>query len=295
MKNKILTSILGILLIVSVLNLISAVSVVNVISNPSEIIPGQIADVSVEIENVFEYDVSNLRVSLDLTNTPFAPYQSSSEIFLDELKDGDEEDFDFQLIVLPDTSSGIYKIPIQINYKNNASENITKNEVISLIVNSQPELRVSLEDSVTIIKGQENKISIRIINSGLADVKFVYLSLGGNGGVQVLSENEQYIGEINSDDFDNVNYRIYVSSGASNNIDIPITLKYRDATNKQFTETKIISMRTYSLKEVQDLGLVKKPSYTIYIVIGLLLVVYIIYKIRKNIKKKRKLKENSRG
>lgn len=295
MKNKILTSILGILLIVSVLNLISAVSVVNVISNPSEIIPGQIADVSVEIENVFEYDVSNLRVSLDLTNTPFAPYQSSSEIFLDELKDGDEEDFDFQLIVLPDTSSGIYKIPIQINYKNNASENITKNEVISLIVNSQPELRVSLEDSVTIIKGQENKISIRIINSGLADVKFVYLSLGGNGGVQVLSENEQYIGEINSDDFDNVNYRIYVSSGASNNIDIPITLKYRDATNKQFTETKIISMRTYSLKEAQDLGLVKKPSYTIYIVIGLLLVVYIIYKIRKNIKKKRKLKENSRG
>jgi hypothetical protein len=295
MKNKILTTILGIFLIINMLNIISAVSITNVLSNPSEIIPGQIADVSIEIENVFDYDVTNLKVSLDLSNTPFAPYQSSSEIFLEELDKGDEEDFDFKLIVLPDTSSGIYKIPIQISYKNNASENVTKNQIISLIVNSKPELKVSLEDSVTIIKGQENKISVRIVNSGLADVKFVYVSLNNIGGIQVLSEKEQYIGSINSDDFDSVNYRIYVSTGISNDISLPVTIKYRDATNKEFEETKIIPIRTYSLKEAQNLGLVKKPSYTIYLIIGSLIIIYIIYRVRKSIKKKRKLKENSRG
>ena len=152
MKNKILLIVLGIVLVVNILNIVSAVSITNVISSPAEIIPGQIADVSIEVENIFDYDVKNIRLKLDLTESPFAPYQSSSEKFLDELNDGDEEDFNFKLIVLPDTQSGIYKIPIQIMYSDNNGTNITKNEVISLIVNSKPELKISIEDSV-IIKG----------------------------------------------------------------------------------------------------------------------------------------------
>jgi hypothetical protein len=289
MKNKILSSILGIFLLVSMLNVISAVSITDVSSNPSEVVPGQTADITIEIENIFDYDIENIRVKLDLTQSPFAPYQSSSEKFLDELGSEDSEDFEFQLIALPDTLSGIYKIPVQIIYEDNTGINTTKNEMISLIVNSKPELKISLEDSVTIIKGRENKISVRIVNSGLADVKFLYVTMNEANGINILSEKEQYIGDIDSDDFDSVEYNIYINPDASNTIDTPVTIKYKDATNKEFSEVKIISIRTYSLKEAQELGLAKKPNYTLYAGIAFVVIVFIIYRIRKSIKKRKKI------
>jgi len=288
MKTKIMPIILGIVLIVNLLSIVSAVSITNVMSTPDEIAPGQIADVSIEVENIFDYDVTNIRLKLDLTASPFAPYQSSSEKFLDELDDGDEDEFKFRLIVLPDTASGIYKIPTQITYTDVNGTNVSKSDTISLIVNSKPELKISLEDSIT-IKGKENKISVRIVNSGLADVKFVYVILNDASGIRVLNENEQYIGDINSDDFDSIDYNIFVNTGTSNSMSLPVTIKYRDATNKEFTETKTIELKSYSLKEAQSLGLVAKPSYKYYIIVVILIVFYVIYRIRKSIKKKKKI------
>jgi len=272
------------------LNFISAVSIKDISSYPNEIAPGQVAEVQIKIENVFEYDISNLNIKLDLSEAPFAPYQSSSEKYLDELESEKEKIFRFDIIALPETPSGIYKIPVQISYSDDEGINQTKREIVSLIINSKPELKVSLEDSITLVKGQENEISIRIINSGLADVKFVYLTIGDTTGIKILSEKEQYIGDIDTDDFDNVKYNSYISKTASSIIGLPVILKYKDATNKEFTETKTLSLRTYSLKEARDLGLVVKPTYTFYIIGGIVIIGYFIYRYRKK-RKLRKLKE----
>ncbi len=289
MKTQTKLIITSIFIFLFSLNFISAVSITDVSSSPQEVVPGEIVNIIIEIENIFEYDVQNLNVKLDLSgeDVPFAPYQSSSEKFLDELDDGDEEDFKFKLIVLPETSSGIYKIPVEISYEDDEEDTCTKNELISVTVNSEPELKVSLVDSEVLIKGSENVFSIKIINSGLADVKFVYLGVSDSKGIKILSEKEQYIGDIDSDDFDSVEYRIYINEDASGTINLPVILKFRDATNKEFTESKNLILKTYSLKQAQDLGLVKKTNYTIYIIIGILVLGYIGYRIRKKRKKNR--------
>ena len=285
MKSKIL-EIVFLFLLVGNLFMVSAVSITDVSTFPEEVVPGQVVDVFIEIENIFEYDVTNLNVKLNLENVPFAPYQSSSEEFLEELEDSDEETFKFKLITLPETDTGIYKIPVEISYKDDEENDSLKQELISITVNSKPELKVSLEDSAVLIKGKENVFSIKIVNSGLADVKFVYLTVNNVDGIKFLSEKEQYIGDINSDDFDNIEYEVYVNADASGTINLPIVLKFKDATNKEFIESKNVVLKTYSLKEAQSLGLVKKPSYTIYIIGGVLVFSYIFYRIRK----KRKLK-----
>ena len=61
---------------------------------------------------------------------------------------------------------------------------------------------------------------------------------------------------------------------------------FKDATNKEFIESENVILKTYSLKEAQNLGLVKKPNYGIYFIGGALVLGYIFYRIRK----KRKLK-----
>ncbi len=73
-----------------------------------------------------------------------------------------------------------------------------------------------------------------------------------------------------------------------NIINLPIILKFRDATNKEFTESKSIVLKTYSLKQAQDLGLVEKPNYIYYIVAGIFVLSYVIYRIRKKKKLKRR-------
>ena len=253
MKYKILISLCMILISLS---FATAVSITDVSSSPVEVVPGEIISITIEIENIFNYDVTNLNVKLNLlgADVPFAPYQSSSEKFLDKLKDGDEEDFKFKLITLPETPTGIYKIPVIITY-NDEDGNDTlleegpKLELISVTVNSEPELKVYLDDSVVLIKGKENIVVLKIINSGLSDVKFLYIAPSDVTGLKFISEKEQYIGDIDSDDFDNVEYKVIVNADAPNSITLLVTLNYMDATNKEFSETANLVLKTYSLKE----------------------------------------------
>jgi len=293
MNNKIL--ILVCMVFIS-FSFVSAVSITDVTSSPAEVVPGEVVRITIEIENIFEYDVTNLNVKLDLSgeNVPFAPYQSSSEKFLDKLRDGDEEDFKFKLITLPETRTGIYKIPVIITYNyedgNDTLLEDPKLELISITVNSEPELKVYLDDSVVLIKGKENIVKLKIINSGLSDIKFLYVAPSDAIGLKFLSEKEQYIGDIDSDDFDNAEYSIIINVNAPNSITLPVILTFMDATNKEFTENVNLVLKTYSLKEARELGIIDKPKVVLYVIIFVLIAGYIIYRILK----KRKLKKKRR-
>jgi len=293
MKTKLI--LIPLCMVLISLSFVAAVSITDVSSSPAEVVPGEIVDITIEIENIFDYDVTNLNVRLDLSgaDVPFAPYQSSSEKFLDSLDEGDEDDFKFKLITLPATRTGIYKIPVEISY--NYEENSTilpgeKSELISVTVNSKPKLKVSLDDSIVLIKGKENTFTLKIINSGLADVKFLYVGVSDAAGLKFLSEKEQYIGDIDSDDFDNAEYSVVIKSDSPDSITLPITLKFMDATNKEFTETTNLVLDVYSFKEAVELGLANKPKIILPLVISLLIIGYIIYRILK----KRKLKKKRR-
>ena len=65
--------IFAVMFLVFSLALVSAVSVTDVSTSPSEVAPGEIVSVTIEIENIFEYDVLNINVKLDLSedNVPF--------------------------------------------------------------------------------------------------------------------------------------------------------------------------------------------------------------------------------
>lgn len=275
----------GMLILIFLISMVSALKINSVSTEPLEVAPGEIFRISIEVENIFEYDIENLKVGLNFQNVPFAPYQSSAEEFIDKLKDGDEEDFDFRVIALPDASSGIYKVPVNLEYEYNGTK--VKNELISVTINSDPELRISSEDSI-LIKGKESSFSIRVTNSGLADVKFVYVSIGQMSGVDVFSEKEKYLGDIDSDDFDSVDYRVYISEDSPDKLSVPVHLEYKDATNKKFSENRILNVNIYSLEEAQRLGLVEKSNSSVYIIIAILVIAYIIYRIIRKRRKKKK-------
>jgi len=285
-KQKILAMMFFCFLLVGV-SLLSAVSLVNINNYPSQVSQGETVKISMGIKNTLSQDVSNVNIKLNLETVPFAPYESSSERFIDSIREGKIEYAEFNLIALPSASSGIYKIPVEINYEKDDGSLATKSELVSVTINSDAEIKVSIEDGL-LIRGRENTLNIKIVNSGLSDIKFTYLIINTMQGIQFLSNGEQYLGDINSNDFDNSEFKVYVSEDAPDLMFLQTTIKYKDATNQEFTEVKQIAVKSFSVKQAQELGLIAKPSYGIYFIIIILLGIYFIRRFLKKRKKNRR-------
>ncbi len=284
----ILITLFFVLTLILSLTIVSALTITDVKTNPEQIEPGKTADISIEIENNLNEDIENVNIVLDLTgNVPIAPYQGSSEETIEKIKRGDDEKITFSIIVLPEASPGVYKIPVKINYLlNNTLQQ--KTGTISVIVDSSPKIRFSVEGYL--IKGQEGTVDIRIINEGLSDIKLVSIQASQLSSVGTInSPLYEYLGNIESDDFETVEYRIFVKDSSATSISIPIKINYKDFSNKDFSQDAVLNIKVYSKEEAQALGLIPKQSYTFYIAIALVLLAYFIYKLRKKAKKKKAL------
>lgn len=283
MKNCILI-ILGMILLIN-LQFAYAITIDSVYSSPDEVIPGQNIDISLNIENTLEDDVKDIDIILDLSKFPFAPSDSGSEKNIQGLDEGEDELIKFKLICLPEAISGIYKIPVKLNYKiekGNQTTSYSKEILISIKVGSKPELKVFLESSDILIKKQKGVITLKVINSGLTDIKFLYASLEPLVGISALSEKSQYIGDLDSNDFDSVEYSLQINDVASSTLNLPITLKYKDSTNKEYSETQYVQLKTYSKDEASKLGLIKKQKNFLLILGAFLLLIILL---RKKLKK----------
>ena len=294
-QNKILTMSFAILILL-VVNMIfvSAVTVNEVRASPDQIAPGETARISITIENILSDDVKDVSVSLDFTTVPFGPYDSSNEQSVDEIRDGRLKTFDFEVIALTDSKSGIYKIPIKISYFDSDGIKHDKSSVISMTINSEPILDVEAEDSL-LLKGQKNTLTLRIVNKGLSDVKFLDLEIKESTRYSLLSSNKIYIGTIDNDDFETQDIDIIFKDTSASKINLPITLIYKDITNKQYTEDFEVELKVYSTEQALQIGLIQKSyTTTVIFVIVLVIIIYLIYRaIKKRILKKKTSAESN--
>ncbi|MFZ5955077.1 MAG: COG1361 S-layer family protein [Nanoarchaeota archaeon] len=272
MKKQI-NLILILVLAVYLISLSSALNIESVTSNPEQVAPGEKLDVFLRIANDFDYDAENIKVSVDLMNSPISP-KISSEFFLDKIKKNNDEEVEFGFIADAEAEPGIYKIPIKIEYVLDGTQKIEVS-MISIIINSKPNLMINSES--VLLKNQKNDLDIEIINKGLGKTKFLEIELSQSGDYNILSSNKVYIGDLDSDDFDSAKFEIY--SKDKSYIIIPVTLKYKDALNKVYVENQEITVRSYSTDEATKLGLIKDSNFTKYLVAILLIVVlFLIYR-----------------
>jgi len=267
--------------------LVSALNIDSVSINPQEVAPGKSVEVKIVLENNLDDDVSNVDVSLNLASVPFAP-EKTTEVFFNEILSDKSKDAIFDLIANSDAESGVYKIPLAISYDaENGSEK--KATFISITINGKPELSLNADNFLLV---GNNKLTIKITNSGLAKAKFLELNAQSGAGYSIISASKVYIGDLNSDDFDTFSLDIYAKNTGI--IILPIEVKYRDFANNDYTENFDVPVRVYSQDEALQLGLVQKSNTGVYVGLGVLIVVlYIAYsRLRKW---QRKKKANSRA
>jgi hypothetical protein len=254
---------------------INALIIDSVNMNPEEIAPGETSVITIGLENDGNDDITDVTIILDLTGViesnvpgvpttildiPFAPYESSSEYSFDEIEEDDKEYAEFEIIALNNAKSGVYKIPVKISYLEAGEDEPTiRNSLIGITVNSEPIIGVSVEEGL-LLKPKENTVDIKVINKGLSDVRFLEVEIESSIYYDILSPSQVYIGDIDSDDFDSVDFKVYFKSNTPNTMTIPITVSYKDAVNNEYTESFDLEVKVYTKDKAIELGLMEKNN-----------------------------------
>lgn len=250
--------------------------------SPQTVSPGEELNLHLSVENVGDENLKNVIVTLDLATQPFIPVGSSNEKVIGEIDDHDSEKINFRLRALPDAEPSLYKIPITLTHGD-----VSKTSLIGVEVKAVPSLDIIMDESEVLKVHDNGKVTIKFVNDGLTQIKFLKVTLVESPLYQIISPGSIYIGEVDVGDFQTEEFTIVA------NIDDPIltlNLEYRDANNNQFSSTKLVPLQVYSEEEAQQLGLNQNKSSKSFLLIAVVIVLagFIIY---RRIKRKRKQHE----
>jgi|FLOH01.1.fsa_nt_gi hypothetical protein len=265
-------------------------SIEKIQTTPTEIAPGETGTITIDLKNLADSHLSDVIVSLDLSSEtlPFAPFNSASEKSIYQINPDEIKEFAFDVIAYPNAVAGIYKIPLTITYSDNVGSDYTKTDVIGVLINDEPDIQVVTDSTNLLSEKRTGSIILKIINKGLTDVKFMSLKIGETDEFEILSTSKtEYIGNLDSDDFETVEFNILVKS-TEDIIEIPLELEYRNNNNKLYTQDLSLNLKIHS---ASALGISNSGSgWTIIIIIILIIAGIIVYRKVRKIRKKNKQK-----
>ena len=259
----------------------SSVTIKSVSTTPVDVNPGQTLDVSILLDNQGQDTIENIQVALDLTNVPFIPIGSAAEKVIDEIEEDDTSRVSFALRSLQDAKPGLYKIPLKVKYQDGEQQTIMGVSIVAT-----PELDVAIEDTDLYTIGQTGTITVRIVNKGLTEVKFLSVRLDNSIYYDILSANSYYVGNIEPDDFETVEFKIYLKEATYS---LPMNIEYKDLNNNLIQENKWLPINIYSKEEALKIGLIKESNFSLIIIV--IIIVIILLLVYRSYRKRKRLRE----
>ena len=272
MRTKLifLFAVLFTLQLILAMSMANALTISSVDVYPNEIAPNGKIEVRINLDNNLGDNIEDVSISLELSKVPFAP-EKTSEIYFDEIRKDKSKEAIFELVADANAEPLTYKIPITISYKHDNQTKI-RSSYFSIKLHAKPKLDFSISSFV--LKNQKNKIQIQITNTGLAKASFMEIEIG-QGNFVLLSGNKIYVGDLDSNDFDTISFEAYVRDTGI--INIPLTIKYKDPSNKEYEQSQSLTIKAYSQKEAENLGLVKKGNTKSYFIIVIIIIIIILF------------------
>ena len=263
------------------INIASAIIVDSV--DADTLAPGEEGIIRVEIENILNDDAQDVSLSLNFANLPFIPI-GTSEQTTDEIEENDDETYVFTIKAANDITPGDYEIPYTLEYEID-DELKTRPGSIGIKVVSNPELVFSVSADKAIVERQ-SQITFKIINKGFSDARFVSIRVLPED-FTLLSDAEEYIGEIESDDFETTTFDVIFKKTDAR---FKAVVEYIDFDNKKIIIPIDLPLTVYSEERAKELGLTQKNN-TVFI-IGTVIAVILIWILWRIIKKRRRLRKS---
>ena len=245
---------------------------VRAFTNPEVLEQGHKGTLHIDFENLALSFVKDVKVKLKLDGLPLATIGSTNEKVVKLIGAGNISRVSFDVVPQPEASSGLFNVPLEITFLDRLGTLYRKNESVGVMIGEQPELLVSLDSSLVYGKGQTGKVSLRFVNKGVTDVKFLQAALSESSDYRMLSAQSVYVGNIDSDDYETADFTISLASVQGERVVLPVTVQYRDATNREYQKTVQVQLPLFSESDAKKLGIGQGGSnawvFVVLILIG---------------------------
>lgn len=235
------------------------ISVDKFITEPLVVEPGSKTKLTILLKNYATSLLKDIKIVLDLGKNdetiPFSPIGSVNEKVVSYMEPQSSKSIEFELLVDPDAASKTYKIPISLRYSDALGRNFSKSNFVTVVVGGEPDVSIGI-DGTTIYKAKSaGEITVKIVNKGLPDMKFVNVRLANSPIYRIVSPSEIYIGNIDSDDYETADFKLYIERTSDKKIILPLAVEYKDANNKNYKNVVNLELPLYSSSEAKKLGL----------------------------------------
>lgn len=245
---------------------------------PEKVEPGSTGEMTLTLENMANSHFRNIDVNLDVSQIPVAPRDTSRKR-ISSIGPEESENVTFNLDVDGDADNQLYKLPIQINYQNQAGQEFSVTETTGVSVGGFPNIDVDVDESDIRSSGQRGTVTFRILNRGEGQARFVGVNLEETDQYEIISQDSIYLGTMIADGYQTAEFDLYIEEGAEN-LEMPVTVNYRDGDGDQ-TEQFNVTRELYSSSELSQYGINQSGGGLIPGLIVVLLIAGGIYYWRK--------------
>ena len=267
---------------ISVEELEAVLTIDSVKLEPNLFNQGEVGKVTLSLHNYASTFLKDITLDLDIDESEvFTPVGSTTEKKINALSGGEVRDVSFDLIVNADASSKAYKVPLNIKYYDSAGTEMTKTDYVGVLVGAKPDYRLDMEDTEVFTSGSSGDVVVSISNVGASEMKYVALELQESDDYDVILSNRVQLGNLDSDDFETAQFKIYAKSSKS--FPLKLNVIYNDAYNKKYVDAQEVVLSMFSSREAVRFGLKEQGGslFNVVFVLILLLFVYRVYKRRK--------------
>jgi hypothetical protein len=242
---------------------------------PENVAPGSENEMSITLENLADGQLKNIEADLDLTDIPVAASESASRVVTSVPSD-ESRSVSFSLDVDEAAENGVYKVPVDISYENEAGNEFSRETTIGVVVGGSPQLEAglnSVENELT--PGSTSTVTVRLVNRGRGTADFVKMDVEDSEDFKVLSPGSVYLGDMDPDDYQTADVRLHVSQDAEN-ISLPVDISYRGVTGEN-VDTQNVYVPVYTSEQLQRYGLASGGSPLPFVVVLVLVVGGVYY------------------
>jgi hypothetical protein len=248
--------------------------------------PGTSGNVRIMVSNKADSVLKDIKARIGLNDIPIVPLGSTNEKSVYQIDSKESYEFVFEFLADPEAESGVYKVPLELSYSDDLGKGYIKNGTIGLVVGAKPDISITLDDTEIYQRGKTGDVVVKVVNKGVTDLKFVNMELLPNENYRILSTDEVYLGNIDSDDFETADFNLFVEKKSKSPVTIPLILEYKDANNNNYKERIDLELGLYSSSEAKKFGL-EEGNGIVGIFIVIIIVVGGVYYYRRRIRKKK--------
>jgi hypothetical protein len=243
-------------------------------TDPKVLSQGSPAKLNITLENNEDSIIEDIKIKLTLPSE-IVPIGTSIEKKLDRLLPNQRSSLIYEIIPLGDALSKAYNIPINLTYRDEIGNKFAIDEAIGLLVGSKIDFDVNIKETDIIKKGQKGKMTIGLSNIGPSDIKFLILEIKSSDEYEILSNTKEYMGNLESDDFETSEFSIFVKK---NDPKIKALITYKDNFNQEKSEVRELILNTYSSNEAKKYNLVEKKNSLINLVyLAIIILLYLTW------------------